>query len=459
MCHVDRLPDHLVVRIFDLLETEDIAFLLPRVCKRWSHLACSEGLWKDSRLFYSPYTGKSQTKLFYKCLKMAPCLQALTLEVDYKHGAEFALKFNVNSPPEIKEVQFIYDNMPPEVMFTLLRKYKNHLEKLTINDTMTPYVDSDVRRIWTDIQNLSKLRQLVVDGCALFYNHATFRKTAPCWKTLQVLDVKDCSYEGMNTVQRLISVNPNWTEVYLSTPPEVNISRGEVKALAKCNNLECAQVPFCKELKLLQKCEKLESLIIDCLDSTAKEINGVLATLEKSTVFPNLKKIKMIDLTSSYVKLLISLVKGRPAINLMTLMESEISATELSEVLKCVPELETLYLHSVSSESLLAVLDEMADGLVPKLKKFSLSECYCHDDSKKCLKFALNELQEKRLELKLDLEIVGCKCKPEDNKTSRGKGSKKQDINSAGGKNPDKEETTGDQVGDSCKETSKGGEK
>jgi len=143
----------------------------------------------------------------------------------------------------------------------------------------------------------------------------------------------------------------------------------------------------------------------------------------------------------------------------LTLADSEISATELSEVLKCVPELETLYLHSVSSESLIAALDEMADGLVPKLKKISLSECHCDDDSKKCLKLALNELQEKRLDLKLDLEIVGCKCKPEDHTSSRGKGSKKQDINSAGGKNTDKEETTGDQVGDSGEETSKVGEK
>lgn len=411
VCFIDRLPDHLVVRIFQELELlKDIATLLPQVCKRWQLLASHENLWKDVHLSYESHMSESQKKMFFKCLQMAPKLSSITFELEYRDGPDFAQRIIKKCPSEVVALHFIYDNLPPAALFSLLKKYKNCLEKLMITDTYTPYVDEDVKRIWKEILNLTKLKHLVVDGAALFYHKATFRKAAPCWTTWQILDVKDCSYENMNTVQKLISVHPNWIEVYLSTTTS-SIFRGEVKALSKCTSLETIQVPFCKEFKLLEKCERLDSIIVDCVDETSSEVSNVLPVLAQTNVFPLLKTVKIIGGGSVYAPLLMALVKGRPKISLLNLVSCDMKSEELLDVLENTPSLKTLYFHEMSAQCVSAVVNGASNNVLSNLEKLSLFECYCDEESKLCVKVLAKELEQHQ-KIKVTIESIVCSCKP-----------------------------------------------
>lgn len=412
VCHFDRLSDHLAVAIFKNLDKEVMVFLLPQVCKRWSTLVKAEDLWKDCQLFFDPFMSKKNKTLFFKILNMAPILDAVTIELGYRDVPEFSQQWKRFNPQEISAMEFIYDNMPPSIMFEMLKKYKDCVTKLIISDTYTPYVESDVKKLWSHIQNLSKLKHLTIDGAGLLEYKATLRKDAPCWKSLQVLDVKDSSYEDMNTVQRLVSLNPNWTEVYLgSSHPED--FRGEVKALSKCVNLDTIQVPFCKELKLFENCGKLDSLIIDCVEDTAKEIKGIVSAMNKSTYFPLLTKLKMIGVENDYVTLLKCLVKNHPQIIHLNLVNCEMKPEDVANVLGCLENLEKLYLHEMDHKTTIAIANYITTGNLPQLQALSVSECYC-DNIEFCAKEALARVQAYHQVVRVDTECINCSCKPVD---------------------------------------------
>ncbi|KAK3913950.1 F-box/LRR-repeat protein 7 [Frankliniella fusca] len=410
ICFIDRLPDHLVVRIFqELGKLSDIAFILPQVCKRWKELVLHENIWRNVSLSYGSFMSEARKNTFFKYLGMAPKLGGLTFELDYKDGRnDFSKRLIKKCPGEVSVLHFIYDNFPPHALFTLLEKYKHCIEKLIICDTYTPYVDEDVKHLWKNIMNLTKLKHLVVDGAALFYHKATMRKAAPCWKTLNILDVKDCSYENMHTVQKLISVHSNWVEVYLATTTS-SIFRGEVKALAKCMDLETVQFPFCREFKFLEKCEKLDSIVIDCVKETSTEVNAVIPSLSKKSVFPLLKTVKVIGGSSEYVPLLRSLFEIRE-ITLLNLVAFEGSSENLTAILKETKYLKSLYLHEMSVQCVSAVVNSIIDNNLPKLEDLNMFECYCDEKTKLCLKLVVNELKE-HSKVKVTADSTACSCK------------------------------------------------
>lgn len=416
VCHFDRLSDCLCVCIFKHLDMEVVTLLLPQVCKRWSSLARAEDLWKECHLSYDPYMSESNKKLFFRILNIAPILSGLTLELEYRDYQEIDQKWKGNCPREILSLEFIYDNMPPNIMFKLLNKYKDSVTKLTISDTYTPYDESDVKKIWSHVQKLSKLKHLIVDGAALLEHKALFlRKDAPCWKSLQILNVKDSSYEDMNTVQKLISLNLNWTEVYLGSSHPKDF-RGEVKALSKCVLLDTIQVPFCKQLMLLSNCGNLDSLIIDCIKETAKEVTGVITAINKTTLFPKLSKLKMIGAEGDYVKLLQCLVKTHPEISLLNLVSCTISSKEVINVTDCVVNLEKLFLHEMDSVVVVTVIHEIMKGKLVKLKEVNVYECYC-DSIDVCAKRALDQLQQHSQNIQVMTGCIVCSCKPEETPT------------------------------------------
>lgn len=334
---------------------------------------------------------------------MASVLHTASFEIDWRERADFPQQLLKKCPSSIKSLHFIYDNMPPEAMFIILKRYENTVEQLLINDTFTPYVEEDVKRVWMAIQNLTKLKHLIIDGAALLYYKATLSKAKPCWKTLKMLDVKDSSYEDMNTVQKIISMHSNWTDVYLSSC-DIDLARAQLKALSKCTDLESVQAPFCKELKLLLNCEKLDSIIIDC-SSKKDELKQVVSALEKKKVcFPNLSGLKMIGGNSEYVPFLKSLLKGSPKVRLLNFVEEGMEACEMLEVLSFASALEKLYLHEVGSDFLVPILNELANGKVPTLKKILLYQCDCEEE---CIQECVNKFNMKKLPVKI---ITDCSC-------------------------------------------------
>ncbi|XP_034252463.1 uncharacterized protein LOC117651948 [Thrips palmi] len=412
VCYFDRLSDTLAVCIFKNLGMEVIAFLLPQVCKRWSTLASAEDLWKDCHLFYDPYMSESKKRNFFHFLNKAPILHALTLELEYRDGLEFFHHWKTENPREISTLEFIYDNMPPNVMFTMLKRYKDLVTKLIISDTHTPYNIPDVKEVWNHVQNLSKLKYLIIDGAGLLEHKAKFLKDAPCWKSLQVLDVKDCSYEDMNTVQKILSQHHNWTEVYLGSCHAKDF-RGEVKALSKCVNLDTIQIPFCKEFKLLESCRMLDSLIIDCLEETVKEVKGIVLAMNKSTLyFPKLSNLKMIGVEGDYVTLLLCLVKKHLEISHLNLVSCKMNPMEVLNVFSCTANLEKLYLHEMDNMTVITIAHEIIAGKLPKLREVYVHECYC-DNIEFCAKRALTQIQEHfSHSVHVFTGGVSCSCKP-----------------------------------------------
>ncbi|KAK3926934.1 F-box/LRR-repeat protein 7, partial [Frankliniella fusca] len=274
--HVDDLPDHILLRIFSLLDHAHLADVVVAVCKRWCNLVHEPSLWDRATLVYGNSKGvHTGAVAFIRTLAAATTLLALECGLS-PADPHFVLHQLENCNTAASHVCFDLDTAAADAVLRVLWNSRAVLKELCVREGPLGQSDfsySQACRFWEILEESPQLRTLVLflrQSGGLANSLYSFRPSGcPSLRTL-CLDVGVVEEHAMWTKPQLHIVASTIASTLIAAhratledvrlPMRVMSSSKVVKALSRCPLLGRARLPVCLELHHLARCERLTEL-------------------------------------------------------------------------------------------------------------------------------------------------------------------------------------------------------
>lgn len=267
--HVQDLPLHVLLRIFDMLDRTFLTDVVSAVCQRWLLAVCEPSLWARATLTYGNSKGSAMGATgFVRTLGSASMLYAL--ECGLSPADPPAVHHMLTTcATAVEHLCFDLDTAAPEAVLRLMWNSRHCLKELSVREGPLGGSDfsySQATRFWELIEGCRQLRSLVLflsQKSGLSSCVYSFRPNPqPSLRTLY-LDV-GVLHEHAKLVQFGIVVKSLIT-AHRATLEKVGLPMlvsipGSVAALSRCPSLRSVRMPVSQEVRHLSRCELLREL-------------------------------------------------------------------------------------------------------------------------------------------------------------------------------------------------------
>ncbi|KAE8738069.1 hypothetical protein FOCC_FOCC016444 [Frankliniella occidentalis] len=267
--HVQDLPQHVMLRIFDMLDRTFLTDVVSEVCNQWLLLVCEPSLWARATLTYVNSKGSATgATTFVRTLGSASTLYALECGLSPADPPRVHQMLNTCATA-VEHLCFDLDTAAPEAVLRLMWNSRHCLKELSVREEPlggSYFSYSQATRFWEQIEGCRQLRSLVLflsQKSGLSSCVYPFRPNPhPSLRTL-CLDV-GVLHEHAKLVQFGIVVKSLIT-AHRATLEKVGLPMlvsmpGTVVALSRCPSLRSVRVPVSPEVRHLSRCDQLSEL-------------------------------------------------------------------------------------------------------------------------------------------------------------------------------------------------------
>ncbi|GLH15367.1 Uncharacterized protein GBIM_19825 [Gryllus bimaculatus] len=236
---VDCLPDEVLVKVFSYLPAEDLAWEIPKVCKRWARVSEDSEVWRNK--IYEPASFTHYLSVA-DCLRRVPKLEGLSIS----HSAPMETVRNVCKYLNMYSHNIKYLSLPVEVSkrFPLKSVMPKKLACLvTLNlrfcesFVVSQFLDLYSAQIVTCVGLCQNLQSLTLGGL-ISCDAVAFKAIAVGCAKLQILDVKACEMNAHGGLKCLLK-RENDTIISLGLSWSLQNNKRTLPLIAKyCHKLQ-----------------------------------------------------------------------------------------------------------------------------------------------------------------------------------------------------------------------------